>query len=154
MVSPPWEQGLNAMRTRLGCRENKAWMPWEQGLNAMRTRLGYRENKAWIPWEKGLDAMNRLCTQHAGREWIVRHCRFVAGRGPCGRPHPMYVIIVISGYVCSVQWCLRMSGGCGRPQGPHPAKRTAQHLEIGSYITSEIEIGSYIRNRNWKLHQR
>ena len=43
-----------------------------------------------------------------------------------------------------------------------PCKRTAQHLEIGSYITSEIGIGSYIRDRelkvtseirNWKSHQ-
>ena len=62
----------------------------------------------------------------------------VAGCGPCGRPHPIYVIMFLSSDVCRVQWCLIMSIGCGRPQGPHPAnvRRSIRESEIvfGSYI--------------------
>ena len=37
------------------------------------------------------------------------YCRFVAGCGPCGRPQPLYVIIVVSRTFAG-------GGPCGRPQ--------------------------------------
>ena len=114
--------------------------PQKHRFNLTKTWLWSHKNNVWMPWEQCLDAMNRLCTHVAGRVWIVHHCRFVAGRGPCGRPQPLYVIIVVSGYVYE---CLRV----------RTATRAAPCKTSGAAfgnrkLTSEIGIESYIREED------
>ena len=74
----------------------------------------------------------------------------VAGRGPCGRPHPIHVIMVLSadghkGRTLQTSAAMMFNNVCWMRTATRvaPCKRTPQHLVIGRYI----------RNSNWKLHR-
>ena len=76
-----WKHFFNLTSPLLRPRENTDLMPYEHWFDAIRTLIWCHENNDWMPYEHWFDAMNRLRTHLAGRVWIVRHCRFVAGCG-------------------------------------------------------------------------
>jgi len=64
-------------------------------LRSKLRQTGTEEETAFVP-QACLTARKTLKTGWRGALRLEKVKGIFAGRGPCGRPHPMYVIIVLS----------------------------------------------------------